>query len=105
MAYDRYQIEIGSKVKVNKIYGGVEANGLPYWKFCVPFITHKNSTQITFKYLWCKVIGRADVQEGEFVRVTNILKYHASCVPANNGGTKIYETLTIEIERLSTGDE
>ena len=56
--YDRHQIEVGSKVKVSKVRSGVEPNGLPYWKFYVPFTMRINGNPVIYKHLWCKVYGR-----------------------------------------------
>ena len=98
--YDRHKISVGSRLKVGKIRSGTEINGVPYWKFYVPFTKRVNGNAVTYKHLWCKVSGRPLTKEGEWVEITKILSYHPNCRPNDDGGMQMFEDLVVEVEKV-----
>lgn len=99
--YDRHQIEVGSKVKVSKVRSGVEPNGLPYWKFYVPFTIRINGNPVTYKHLWCKVYGRQGrIAEEDWVVITKINKLRTNCRHNDDGGMQVFEDLVVEVEKI-----
>ena len=98
--YDRHRIVVGAKFKVRKIRSGVDIDGVPYWKFYVPFTMRINGNPVVYKHLWCKVYGRPTTKDGEWVAITKILGYHPNCRPNTDGGMQVFEDMVVEVEKV-----
>lgn len=99
--YDRHKVRVGCKLEVRNIRSGVDNNGLPYWKFYVPYTMRINGNPVVYKHLWCKVFGRQNqIAEGDWVSVERIVEHSANCRPNTEGGMQVFEDLVVEVEKI-----
>lgn len=99
-AYDRHSIGVGNKIKITHIRSGTDLNGLHYWKFYVPFTMRVNGVAVVYKHLWCRVMGKPCVKEGDWVQITQIVAYHPNCRHDDNGGMTVFEDMVVEVEKV-----
>lgn len=98
--FNRHKVKVGSKLKIGKIVCGVDVEGLPYWKFYVPFTMQVNGNSIIFKHLWCKVYGQP-LDIGDWVEITEIFGFQSNCQKDTiSGGMQTFDDLIVEIRKV-----
>lgn len=92
---ERYKICKGKPLKIANLkmkYDPLTEKS--WWVFSVPMNT-KNGA---FEFIRVKVEGRCPFEEGNKVRVVDILSYHSTITYGLNGGRHVFRTLECTVE-------
>ena len=92
---ERYKICKGKPLKIKNLNIKHDSlTGKTTWKFSVPMCNKGGA----FEFIHIKVDGRCPYQEGDKVRVSEVVSYHSMLVYGLNGGRQIFRAVECKVE-------